>query len=1071
MPPRCSRRDFSAKFSTHPPNPTDDTDQRDLTDSQNRGGPPCGRCPPAANALCDDTDQRDLTDSQASPDGISSIILMPTLFPHQTQRFLAAGWGACLAVLLWTGGLHGEDYRQGFDDETPNWIVSYDKSNIRVLNHAGQAENRLMGERSESLLLECQTEGAFVQLEHELPAARSLEELKLQVWLRASTPGAGLWLRLVFPNETDPNTGQALTTFLRGDTYLDTGKWQKLECGTTKKMLQERARQFRSALNNPNLNFRDAYVDRAILTSKLPVGKVEILLDELKLGPLVSPAAVGSPTKPDVEQTDHEDGALPVTSPNEAADSSAAEASQKPPVEFRLDRLLVEGHPFFPRIAAYHGEPLNSLKLAGLNVVWVPNYEDTETLAALREQGLWAMATPPRAVTTAGKIIDPEDVSIIPFSHRTDPILLWNLGTRIPPESQEELKSWMEQIRSADREFRRPVMVDIIGGQEKNVSRFVPMLGVSRHIHHTTFAPKTFRNWLVQKQKLARPGTFMWTWIQTEPSAACVAIRDQADNAPVVIEPEQIRLQVYAALAAGCRGIGYWKTTSFEADTPGAYERQLAIAQLNLELELLEPWLATGRVVSHIPFGATPAKQQSITRRSIDFQTSLPEVGERQAKLRERANQAKRAASLAGDLEATLIRSDYGTLLLPIWYDREAQFVPGQMAANDASIIVPPFDVSASAWEISPTGIRNLQHKPAPGGKQITLKKFDQTAAVILTSDREIIAQLRRKVETLAEPSARISVALAKAKLERVAQVDEGLQTLGVTQPDAPQILARSRQLVGFAEEALGRRDYHGARQMAADAMQIQRILQRAHWNDAVRRLSSPVSSPHTICFQTLPDHWRLVARLGESRMDNNNNLLRSGNFEDIDTMVVEKWQHTQKRIDGVRAAAELYPGAKEGRYSLRLVAVPVPGKELPAVLPQNPVTVTTPPVMVQSGQVVSVSGWVRVTSPISHTLDGALLYDNLGGPISAQRWQAASDWQRFSLIREVHQSGSFTVTMTLGGLGEIQFDDLKIIPHDPRTQPPTAPSPPLADPRNPFMSPLRLLQQIPKFPSWPSRN
>src|SRR5690606_26352469 len=135
----------------------------------------------------------------------------------------------------------------------------------------------------------------------------------------------------------------------------------------------------------------------------------------------------------------------------------------------------------------------------------------------------------------------------------------------------------------------------------------------------------------------------------------------------------------------------------------------------------------------------------------------------------------------------------------------------------------------------------------------------------------------------------------------------------------------------------------------------------------------------------------------------------------------------------------------------------PAPGKELPAVLPQNPVTVTTPAVTVHSGQVVSVSGWIRVTTPISHSLDGAIVYDNLGGPISALRWQAACDWQRFSIIREVHQSGSFTVTMSLGGLGEIQFDDLKIIPHDPRTAPP--PAPVATAPKNPFATPLKLLQ------------
>lgn len=988
---------------------------------------------------------------------------MATIF---TQHRIANAGVALLAVLL-AVGVRGEDYRQSFDDEAPNWIVLYDKSAVKVVRHAGQSERRLKGERAEGLILQSQVQPASVQLEHQLPAARPIEELKLQVWFRSSYPGAGLWLRIVFPHQTDPRTGKALSTFLRGDSYAQAGEWQKLEAATPAKALQARARQLRSELNNPNLNFRDAYIDRAIITCKVPAGQTELFLDELEFGPIVAPAAVGSAVegpKPQVEQTNHSIAGAKSTEP-EPLDPTIP---KEPAAEFRLDRLLVEGRPFFPRIAAYHDEPIDSLRLSGLNVVWVQDYEDTRLLRDLRSQGLWAMATPPRAVSDSGAIIDPEDVSIIPFGPKTEPIVLWNLGTRVPPKARNELVAWLEQIRGADRNFRRPVMVDILGGEERIVSRHDFLLGLSRHIDHTTFSPKAFRNWLVQKQKLARPGTFIWTWIQTEPSASSLAQRDPGEDSPIVIEPEQIRLQVYAALAAGCRGIGYWKTSSLESEDPGAYERQLAIAQLNLELELLEPWLATGTVVDHVPFGAVAPASEQYTRRDLEFQNTLPEFG---AKLAERANQAKRAASMAGDLEATIIRSDYGMLLLPIWYDREAQFVPGQMAANDAAIIVPEFDLSASAWEITPTAIRSLPHTRPPGGKQIILKKFDQTAAVVITSDRELINRLRQKQETLAAPSAKVSVELAKAKLDRVMKVDAELQLLGVSQPDAPQILSRSRQLVESAEDALSRNDYDGARQMAADAMQLQRILQRTHWEDAVRKLSSPVSSPHTICFQTLPDHWRLIARLGESRMDNNNNLLRSGNVEDINTMLADGWQHSQKAIDGVRAVAELYPDAKEGRYSLRLAAAPMPGKELPAVLPQNPVTVTTPPVVVQSGQVVSVSGWVRVTSPISHSLDGAILYDNLGGPISAMRWQAPSDWQRFSLLREVRQSGNFTVTMSLGGLGEIQFDDLKIIPHDPKTQAPAAPKPTAADPRNPFTSPLKLLQQFPRIPSWPAKN
>ena len=187
-------------------------------------------------------------------------------------------------------------------------------------------------------------------------------------------------------------------------------------------------------------------------------------------------------------------------------------------------------------------------------------------------------------------------------------------------------------------------------------------------------------------------------------------------------------------------------------------------------------------------------------------------------------------------------------------------------------------------------------------------------------------------------------------------QVDLDLQQQGVGQVDASQLLRQARGLLKRAEFYYSRNDFNSARLLAADTMQSLRILQRACWNDAVRSLSSPVSSPHTISFQTLPDHWRMVSRLGRSEMKNENNLLRSGDFEDIDTMTVEKWRHAQNPTDGIQATAELYPQAQKGKYSLRLIAVPKTGEPIRKVLEQTPVLVSTPPMKVRSGQIVHIS-------------------------------------------------------------------------------------------------------------------
>ena len=248
--------------------------------------------------------------------------------------------------------------------------------------------------------------------------------------------------------------------------------------------------------------------------------------------------------------------------------------------------------------------------------------------------------------------------------------------------------------------------------------------------------------------------------------------------------------------------------------------------------------------------------------------------------------------------------------------------------------------------------------------------------------------------------------------------------------------------------------------------MQSLRVLQRAHWNDAVRHLSSPVSSPHTICFQTLPDHWRMIARIGRVPVEADSNLLRSGNFEDIDTMVVEGWKHKQHRQEGIHAAAELVPesrpNSRKSKYCLRLVAVPATGSDPPAVIEHSPVQVTTPPLTVHSGQILHVSGWVRVAAPAVGNLDGAMVYDSLAGPAGALRWQEQTAWQPFQMIREVRQSGPFTVTFALNGLGELQLDDVRVVPLNL----PTDPSPPAspADDRSKRSKAFDFLNRLPKL-------
>ncbi|MGH7127204.1 MAG: hypothetical protein ACREIV_01455, partial [Planctomycetaceae bacterium] len=799
-------------------------------------------------------------------------------------RFAAVA--AVLATLL-PASLQAETHREGFDDAEPSWTLHAE--GVRVHAHRRNRQIMAGGEASEQVQLEAAAPGQIVRLEHPLPPATVLpDESKVSLSFRSNRPGAVLLMRVVFPHQTDPRTGELLTAYCHSRPYAQPGKWETLVCLAETKQLQDQVRRLRAQLNDYRLDVREPYVDRVLLSARLDTGVVEFFLDELEFGPIVSP---------------REDA--PII-------QAAAETEAEPPtVEHWQDRLLVEGRPFFPRIAADHDETAQQLRDAGLNVIWVPDYQDESRLAALRDANLWAMARPPRAVDAQGRTLSAGEAGLTPFGPETKPVLLWYQGTRIPTDAENAVAAWADQIRSADRELRRPIMADV-AGLEWVYSRHVPLLGVSRHPLGTTWSLKQFRDDLIRRRKRAHPGTFFWTWIQTEPAAAVALDREEAGLSPMVVEPEQIRLQTYAALAAGCHGIGFWKTTPLDTGLPGGRERLLAITQLNLELELLEPWLATGTVLSHVPFTVTRPQAGPISRSRLDFRNAPAEQAERDALLRERDYRLRRDQQVWGELEATILRTDQGILLLPVWYQADAQYVPGQLAANDATIVVQGVPESASAWEITTTGIRSLERERVPGGLKITLKKFDQTAAVVLLSRDQLQQKerLRRRIEQLAPTSAAVSVELAAAKLERVRQVDAELQTLDAAQPDGHQLLARAAQLVEEARSHLHGRNFDAARESAADAMQLLRILQRAHWFSAVQTLSAPVTSPHAVCFQTLPDHWRMVRALGRSPIRNDANLLETGSFEEIEAMIAAGWQHEQNAVEGVQATAGLDPAA-----------------------------------------------------------------------------------------------------------------------------------------------------------------
>ena len=177
-----------------------------------------------------------------------------------------------------------------------------------------------------------------------------------------------------------------------------------------------------------------------------------------------------------------------------------------------------------------------------------------------------------------------------------DAILFWHLSSTLSFEQATLMTRAAKVVRDADA--GRPVTADVWDGLMP-YSRILNFVGVYRWPLMTTLELPRYREWLEQRRRLANPGTFTWTWIQTQmPDWFTKLLYDRSGTAaftePVGPQPEQIRLLTYTALAAGCKGLGFW-SDRFLADSHQGRDRLLCCALLNQELEMFEPFYGRRR--------------------------------------------------------------------------------------------------------------------------------------------------------------------------------------------------------------------------------------------------------------------------------------------------------------------------------------------------------------------------------------------------------------------------------------------------------------------------------------------
>jgi hypothetical protein len=922
-----------------------------------------------------------------------------------TIAALAAG-AAALALL----GPAAADQlvREGFEGNDPLWVKGAADGTFREVAHRITDERPFRGNKCEMIQVAVEG-GNFVHYTYDTGRAPVTDDLRAGLWLRANRPGIQLLARVVLPHEPNPERiEESLTVLIRGDAYNQAGRWQRLDLSNPPKLLRDQQQLLRVQLKH-DVNTADAYVDRLVLNVLGGPGDNQVWIDNLEIGPVTEPATVKT--------------TIPAPS---AKGASLAPRPRLGPalVELKRDGLRVRGQPFLFKAIRYSDTPLDVLKDAGFDTIFFDAGAGPEVIAEAARKGFFMVPSLPLAGASD------QLASLIGHFSPYDNVLFWEVGRGGLTRDQAGVVGKLaSQIRTADAQ--RPIAVDVWDGFQAYRDQKIDMVVIHREPLMTGVELMQYRDWLSQRRNLAESRGFAWTWVQTHlPDWYTALVYDRPGNGPAFNEPigpqpEQIRLLTWTALCSGCRGLGYW-SDRFLADSHTGQDRLLALALLNKEVKMIEPLLLTSQPPEWIDTSSGDV-------RAAVFRP-LPEGGR-------------------------------AVVILPVWLGGGSQFVPAQGALNNLSVTLP-LPQYLQVWQVSPGVVRPADGvERVPGGVKITLKEFDLTAAIVCTSDVNVLVELQNAERDGRKLAVQYSHDLAKAELSKVRRVYEQLEQGGHPLRDGTSLLALAERKLTRVEDLWDAHKYGDAYLEAQRAVRPLRLLQRACWDEAMKDLTptglvvtrgappdsaetlprkpmtqtmqsssitSAVSSPYAVSFYTLPRHWAFMEQIRAAKAGEN--VLPGGDFE---APPGDDWppgwlpQKVTLPSDDVELSADrVTEDAQEGKQSLRLRIKPKDPLHAPAALERTFLAVHTPAVRLPPGSLVRVTGWVRLPGPVAASTDGALVYDSAGGePLAVRLTGATGKWKQFTLYRKVPATGTINVTMALTGIGTAYFDDIRIEP------------------------------------------
>ena len=800
--------------------------------------------------------------------------------------------------------------------------------------------------------------GRTAQVAYSLPPAPVIREFRVRASLLSNRTGIQLAVRVVLPRSVDRSTGRPYELLVRGATFGRGGHWEQITLSDLPRQLASQARVARVQYQT-TLDERGAYVSQIVFLVPGGSGHSELVVDQIQVFGVLDnqrqPIAATAIRHATSQQS-------------QTQQSPTFSAPRKPgPISASIDRLSR-----IPRIVQWQGESFETLQQLGFNTLGMSRLPDAEQLQQASQLGLTLVCPPP----------SPEQLGEEGIPEEFESVLAWDLGKLVSVEDLASLEQWEQLVARNDPIVDRPTFL-APKLHTLEASRISDIVLTGRPVLGSQLTLREHAAWLAQRRRLMRPGTPLWTLVETQLTPS-----QQLQHAALSSQGSGIQGTTYAQLTAltsasmGVKTQGFYfqSQSSLAAKDPATQRRALALELTNLRLQLIEPWLNSGKELS-----AARASQP--------------------------------------ELSALVMQAERSHLLVPVWWSSRLQSPTSTQLDGPVSFVVPGVAESSEAFLISLTGLQRVPHQRVTGGIHVALEELPFDSLIMLSDDPRAISQVTRYLRRIAPRAAKIRRQLAELRLQEAIRLQARTQPVPPTNDQAQTTLQRAKNELAACDRFLAVANFELAYQRATA---VQQTLDPRESEVREQLGAGPHRVPPHHGPLPLPDKLKLQKTIARTPLTAN--LLAGGGFESLASLLETGWRHQQLPLEDITTDVRLSPEAPHsGSYCLELEARSL-GEAAPVtVVPTAPVWISSAPIQVRAGDLIEITGVARLPKPLLGSVDDLQIIDSLGGPDMALRIHHAPSWQPFRVIRAATSDAQLTVTIALFGLGKAQIDDLAI--------------------------------------------